>query len=277
VERLWKENGRYLISSGDTLLSAEHVVIAMATYQTPRVPKYAYELAPDIVQMHSREYRNPDQMRAGSVLVVGAGNSGAEIAIDLARAGHDVWLSGRDVGYIPVRIDSTLALRIVQPFLFRVVFHRVLTVDTPIGRKARPAIISHGAPLIRQRPQELDDAGIERVARVAGARDGKPLLEDGRTLDVANVVWCTGFVPGLSWVQLPIFDATGDPIHDRGFVRGERISFVGQHFLYAMSSTMIHGVARDAERVANAIPLPRPVSAPSLTMGRTGESAVIRN
>jgi putative flavoprotein involved in K+ transport len=146
------------------------------------------------------------------------------------------------------------ASRVLVPFLFRVVFHRVLTVKTAIGRKARPSLISRGGPLIRVKPKDLAAAGVERVGRLAGVRDGLPLLDDGRVLDVANIVWCTGFDCGLSWIDLPILDARGEPRHDCGVALGEPgLYFVGQHFQYAMSSTMIHGVARDAERIAREI------------------------
>ena len=78
----------------------------MASYQTPRVPAFARELRGDIVQLHSKDYRSPAQLRDGGVLIVGAGNSGAEIAVDLARASTEVWLSGRDIGHVPFRIDG---------------------------------------------------------------------------------------------------------------------------------------------------------------------------
>jgi putative flavoprotein involved in K+ transport len=89
---------------------------------------------------------------------------------------------------------------------------------------------------------------------MTGVRDGKPVLEDGGMPDVTNVVWCTGFHPGFSWIDLPVIRADGTPIHERGIVPGEPgLYFVGLHFLYALSSTMIHGVGRDAKRVADTI------------------------
>jgi putative flavoprotein involved in K+ transport len=203
-------------------------------------------------------------LRPGGVLLVGAGNSGAEIALDVARSNRagdptfsrsPVYLSGRDVGHVPFRIDRLFTKRVLAPFLFRVVFHRLLTVDTPLGRKARPAVVSKGALLIRVRPEELAAAGVERAPRVAGVRDGKPLLEDGRVLEVANVVWATGFHQGLDWIDLPLEkDEHGDPVQTRGVVASvPGLYFVGIHFLYAFSSTMIHGAARDAEHVAREI------------------------
>jgi putative flavoprotein involved in K+ transport len=254
VDRVWRDGSRYIVDAGVRRYEADHVVVAMATYQAPRVPEFGAALDPAILQMHSREYRNPDQLRPGPVLLVGAGNSGADIAIEIARS-HRTWLAGRHPGHVPFRIESRLA-RAILPFLFRVVFHRVLTVDTPMGRRARPAVISKGGWLIRIKPTDLVAAGVERAPRVAGTRGGKPLLEDGRVLDVANVIWCTGFGPGLSWIDLPapLCGADGEPIHERGVVPGEPgFYFVGLHFLYAFSSTMIHGVARDAQRIAGVI------------------------
>jgi putative flavoprotein involved in K+ transport len=254
VDRVWRDGARYIVDAGSRRFEADHVVVAMASYQAGRVPAFAQALDPGIVQLHSNEYRNPGQLRPGSVLIVGAGNSGADIALDVARS-HRVWLSGRHPGHVPFRIESRIA-RMILPLLFRVVFHRILTVDTPMGRKARPAIISKGGPLIRVKPADLAAAGVERTSRVTDVRDGKPLLADGRVLDVANVIWCTGFHPGLTWIDLPkpVCGADGEPVHDRGIVPDEPgLYFVGLHFLYAFSSTMIHGVARDAERITATI------------------------
>ncbi len=254
VERVSKEGDHYLVSVGDRRFLAEHVVVAMASYQSPRIPAFAAELAREVVQLHSREYRGPSQLQPGAVLIVGAGNSGSEIALEVARAGHPTWMSGRDTGYVPFRIEGNAARFVLAPLMLRVLFHRVLTVDTPIGRKARPRIIAGGTPLIRVKPNDLAAAGVRRVPRTVGTKAGLPMLEDGQVLDVTNVVWCTGFHPGFSWIDLPVFDASGEPEHHRGLVAREPgLSFVGPHFLYAMSPTMIHGVGRDAERLAGAI------------------------
>ena len=255
VGRLWKEGNRFVLSTGQSLIEAEHVVVAMSGYQQPKTPAFASTLAPDIVQLHSRDYRNPGQLRDGAVLVVGAGNSGAEIALELARAGHETWLSGEATGEIPFHIEGNAARFVFAPLMFRVAFHRVLTVDTPIGRRARVKMLTRAAPLIRTRARTLDAAGVRRVPRTTGTRDGAPQLADGRVLDVANVVWCTGYHPDFrSWIDLPVLDDNGYPVHDRGRTVAEPgLWFAGLHFLYAMSSAMVHGVGRDAERIAAAI------------------------
>jgi len=253
VDRLSRRNGRYVVSAGALELEAEHVVVAMATFQRPRVPTFARELDAKIVQLHSHAYRNPAQLTPGPVLIAGAGNSGAEIALELSRS-HAIRMAGRDTGEIPFQIDSFLGRLFLGPLVLRFLFHRVLTVKTPLGRKLRAKILHVGGPLIRTKSRHLAAAGVERVARVVGVRGGLPLLEDGRTLDVANVVWCTGFDPGFSWIDLPVLDEHGEPRHTSGVAENEPgLYFVGLHFLHAASSTMIHGVGRDAERIAATI------------------------
>jgi putative flavoprotein involved in K+ transport len=248
VEKVTRRGSAYLVKAGDWEFEAEHVVIAMAKFQQPWVPAFASELDPRIVQLHSSQYRNAAQLQPGNVLVAGAGNSGAEITRELATR-HRVWMAGRDVGQIPFSL-SGMAAR----FVLRFVFHRVMTTDTPIGRRIRPKVLHVGGPLIRVKRSQLTDAGVEYAPKVVGVRDGRPLLEDGRVLDVANIVWSTGFHPGFSWIDLPVFGDDGLPIHSRGVVEGEAgLYFVGLHFLYAMSSTMIHGVGRDAAFIADAI------------------------
>lgn len=253
VERLSRLGDRFLVVAGNQQIEADNVVVAMANYQRPRIPAFASELHSRIVQIHSIDYRNPSQLQPGRVLIVGAGNSGAEIALDVVR-GHETWLSGRDTGHVPFRIDGLLARLLMIRLVLRVVFHRILTVRTPMGRKARARARHVGGTLVRTKPRDLVAAGIKRVPRVARVENGLPVLEDGRVVDVANVVWCTGFHPGFSWIDLPVFGPDGEPQHDSGEVANEPgLFFVGLHFLHAMSSVMIHGVGRDAARIADRI------------------------
>jgi putative flavoprotein involved in K+ transport len=127
-----------------------------------------------------------------------------------------------------------------------------------MGRRARPKKLSHGEPLIRTKAKALSAAGVQRVPRFIGTRDGLPLLEDKQVLDVANVIWCTGFDGSYPWINLPVF-TDGKPNHDRGTVDDEPgLFFVGLKFLYSMSSSQIHGVGRDAARIADAIARRRP-------------------
>jgi putative flavoprotein involved in K+ transport len=254
VDRLSRRDGVYVVQAGARVFEADQVVVAMASYQKQRIPEFARQLAPDIVQLHSSDYKNLGQLRPGPVLIAGAGNSGSEIARETASGGHPTVMAGRDVGQIPFRINGLAARLILQKLVLRVLFHRVLTIRTPMGRKVRPTFTSRGGPLIRVKRQDLAALGIQRTGKVVEVKDGRPVLEDGRVLDVANVVWCTGYHPSHAWIDLPIFDGDGRPRHDGGVVADQPgLYFVGLNFLYAVSSTMIHGVGRDAGRIADLV------------------------
>jgi putative flavoprotein involved in K+ transport len=249
VDRLSREHGRYVVSAGDRTFEADRVVVATGANRIPRVPAFAPLLAPAIPQMHSSEYRSPAQLPDGDVLVVGVGNSGAEIAFELSRTRHVV-LAGKETGQIPVRHSSGSA-RLVFPIVRFLGLH-VLTVRTPIGRRVRRK--GAGAPLIRVRGPELAAAGVERVPRIVGVQSGLPETEDGRALEVAAVIWCTGFRTDFSWIDLPAFDERGEPIHARGVASNEPgLYFVGLTFQYAQGSEVLPGVGRDAAFVAKAI------------------------
>jgi putative flavoprotein involved in K+ transport len=250
VDRLSKVGEGYLVECGERQFEAERVVVATGFYGKPSVPAFASGLDPRIVQMHSSDYRDPSQLRPGGVLLVGAGNSGADIAMELS-ATHPTWLSGRDKGQVPIRIESRLA-RLVLPVLWFVASH-VLTVKTPIGRKVRPHVLANGAPLIRVKADDLREAGVERVPRTVGVEDGLPVLEDGRVMDVANVIWCTGFRQDFSWIDVPVFDGDSGPIHERGVASERGLYFVGLDFLYAFTSENVGGVRRDAKHIARHI------------------------
>ena len=236
VDALTRSDGHYLVITASARFVADHVVVAAASYQKPKIPNSQQTSIRPYRQIHASDYRRPSQMKPGGVLVVGAGNSGAEIAFELART-HQVWLAGRHPGHIPIKHGSALAHYVVVPVLFRLVFHRLLSVDTPMGRKALPNFITHGTPLIRMKPKDLDRAGVLRVPRVAGVERGQPVLEDGRRLDIDNIVWCTGFHPGLDWIKLPVFDSSGRLDQHRGVVAREPGLYVaGLAFQYSASS-----------------------------------------
>ena len=218
VDRLSKVGDRFEVICGRDTLSAENVVVATGASSKPRIPTCARELDARIVQLHSKEYRNPSQLQEGGVLVVGAGNSGAEIAVELAPH-HRTWLSGPDTGQEPTGAAGSRLDRMLTPLMWFMAT-RVLTVNHFIGRKVRDHFLDppRGIPLGRVRRKDFAAAGIERVPRMTGVRNGYPVLEDGRVLEVANVIWCTGFTPNHDWIDLPLSSHNGIPIHDRGIV-----------------------------------------------------------
>jgi putative flavoprotein involved in K+ transport len=272
VETLAKDGERFVLTAGEQTFEAENVVVATGVMQKPFVPSFAAELDPRIRQLHSSGYRNLSQLQDGSVLVVGASHSGADIAYE-AAAKHKTILSGPDTGQIPASVETRRG-RVGFRVLFFLGSH-VLTADTPLGRKMRPHIRHGGAPLLRYRKKDLLAAGVERVlARTVGVRDGRPVLDDGRVVDVQNVIWCTGFRRDFSWIQVPFeVGEDGYPVQYRGVVNSAPgLYFVGLLFLHSFTSMLIAGTGRDAERVAKHIATrPARVEAPATPVAPIAE------
>jgi putative flavoprotein involved in K+ transport len=244
------DNG-YLVSTDTVKLPAQHIVIATGPFQKPYTPDIAGQLDPGIQQLHSSAYRNPKSMSAQSILVVGAGNSGAEISLELAQAGKKVWLAGRDVGRIPSNGPLGKAF---DGRLIWWVMGNILSVNTPIGRRVREGELHHGTPLGRATRKEIIEAGIDLTPRVSRIESGKPQIEGGRVLSVDGVIWATGFHPDYKWINLPILDEHGYPQHSRGVVQSAPgLYFVGLLFQTALNSSLLGGVGMDAAYIAGQI------------------------
>jgi putative flavoprotein involved in K+ transport len=244
IDRLARHGDGFVLQTSAGHVFADRVVIATGGYLDPYVPTLAAELDPSIRQLHSVEYRNPSQFADGDVLIVGAGNSGAEIALEAVRSGHRSSLAGRHPGQVPIRIDSRQAKYVVPVIMF--LFRRVLTVNTPMGRKARGPAVEHGTPLVRTKIEDIDAGGVSRIPRIAGVRDGKPVTIEGQTLDPRTVVWCTGFRPDYRWIELPIVGSDGHPVHDRGVSPERGLFFIGLEFQFSAASSTIQGLDQDA-------------------------------
>jgi putative flavoprotein involved in K+ transport len=259
VDGLFREGDGFRVTAGDEAFLTNNVILATGVHRVPKRPPFATELGEDIVQLHSAEYRNPAQLAPGTVLIVGAGNSGVEIGVEVARA-HQVLLSGRNVGQLPIDTRKRRQGRVVFPVIWWVWEH-VLTEDRKAGRKVQAeALEGHGEPLIRQKEKDIVAAGIERVPRIAGVVDGRPQTEDGDVLEVANVIWATGFRPDFGWIDLPGLDATGRLAQERGRVVGQPGLYVlGQEFQYMFNSHTVGGVGKDAAHVVEQLDRRAPV------------------
>lgn len=253
IERVARNGDGWVLDCGGRLIEAKNVVVATGTFGRPYTPDFAPDLAPGILQLHSSEYKRPSQLRDGPVLVVGAAHSGADVAIEVA-AEHETILCGRDTGQVPFDIEGRGA-RLVGWRLVSFLFQHVFTLRTPIGRHLRPEIRAHGGPLLRYKRKHLAAAGVARVTeRATGARDGRPVLGDDRVVDVANVIWCTGFKHDFGWIEPLTTGADGYPEEQRGIVpSAPGLFFAGLAFQYAFSSMLILGAGRDAEHVAKQI------------------------
>lgn len=245
-------------------LLARTVVATPGSNSTPQIPDMAQALDPGIMQLHSSEYHSPAGLPAGDVVVVGAGTSGAEIALELAqsRPKGTVYLSGKPTAHIPDAV-----FRFAGPLYWRLV-NSVLTLDTKPGRKVAAGFLAHGAPLIRVSVREVERAGAVRLPRLSGAVDGKPVFDDGTAgvgmvdggtpvaetegpASVRTIIWATGYRPAFQWIDGLAVDSHGWPATIRGVVpKIPGLYFVGLPFQYALTSGLVGGVGRDANYVA---------------------------
>jgi putative flavoprotein involved in K+ transport len=236
----------YLLTTTDgESLRAASVIVATGANQQPYVPAIAGQLQPHIVQLHSSQYRRPSQLPEGAVLVVGAGNSGAQVALELAEAGRKVVLSGPDTGSLPRRFLGRDIYDWLWPTLMRP------SVDSRLGRRLMQGRRFAGDPLVGMSAQALVRCGVERAGRAIAAREGAVVLQDGRTLpSLAAVVWCTGFRPDFSWIELPVLGLDGYPLHRRGIAPdAPGLAFLGMRYQYRFGSALLGGVGEDAAYV----------------------------
>ena len=255
VDRVEPVGGGFIVSTSDGgRLASRQVVVATGPFRAPFVPEIASRLDPAIHQLHSHEYRDPSQLPDGPVLVVGLSHSGADIAFELAHAGHRTYLSGKSNGQLPIKVVDTQRARVGWPIV-QFVFKHVLTIRTPMGRSMRPHVRHGGGPLLRVRLQDLDKAGVERYdAKTVGAVNGKPGLADGTVLDVTSVIWATGYRPDYAFIDAPVTGPDGWPDEVRGVSpKVPGLYFVGVPFQYAFSSMLVTGAGRDADYVVGRI------------------------
>ena len=256
VDGLWRADGRFVVSAGDRRWTADRVIVATGAFHQPKVPDLASGLRASITQLHSAEYRNPDQLQPGPALIVGLGNSGAEIALELSRT-HSTSVAGTPGGELPIR-HGRAAARFVFP-LVRFAGLHVFSLGTPIGRRVLPRLADRAAPLIRTRRKELAAAGVASVGRVTGVSEGFPVA-DGRALAVTNVIWCTGFCSDFEWLHVPAFDEAGRIRQWRGVVDSVPGLYVlGLDAMYSINSDSLPGIVRDAAYLARRIAAERRV------------------
>lgn len=239
---------RFVVSMDgrSSLIEADNVIVATGAFQRPRVPAVSAQLAAGIHQLHSSAYHNPFELPDGPALVVGAGNSGAQIALELARY-RKVWLAGRNTGHVPRSIIGRDVFDFLWPVMSR------STAETWLGRRLRMRTKSGGDALIGIPEHTLAEAGVVRVGRLESERGGMPVC-GGAVLDPKVIIWCTGFAPDYSWIDLPVFAADGFPRHNRGVVpEAPGLFFLGLRFQHRMSSSLIGGVGADATFIADQV------------------------
>jgi putative flavoprotein involved in K+ transport len=304
VNRLLRHGGGYRLLTGEGEIEADHVVVATGGYHQPRRHPLAERLPDRVLQLDARDYRSPESLPPGPVLVVGSGQSGCQIAEDLFLAGRRVHLSvgsaprsprrhrGRDVvdwldrmGYYAMPIDQHADPRLVRGKTNHYLTGRDGGRDIDLRRRALEGMILHGrlrqpgaeritfaddlkasldqADAVYCRIRASIDAYIAREGIEAPPEpDYTPCWEpppsrssriDLREEPLAAVIWCTGYRTDFSWIDVPVFDGSGLPGHERGVSPSHGLYFIGLPWLQTWGSARFCGVADDAEHLAETI------------------------
>jgi putative flavoprotein involved in K+ transport len=210
-------------------------------------PPAADDLSNSVSTWHSREYLHPSQLQAGDVLVVGAGNSGTQIVIEIAdnEVNRQVWLVGPDRGQLPRHILGRDFFRWVVATLFK--FKRTGF----LGQKLYERLGPRGDPVFSDVYEKMQHVDVDRVTgRITGVENGRLITNDGGRFDVSNVIWATGFRPAYSWIDLDIFTEQGYPRQTQGVVpESPGLYFVVLPWLNRANSSLIGGVGTDAEYI----------------------------
>jgi putative flavoprotein involved in K+ transport len=256
VQSLSHDGTHYVAHADGIRYEALNVVVATGPFQQPRIPELAAKLSPAIHQLHSSAYRSPFDLPDGPALVVGAGPSGAQIALELARF-RKVWLAGPRTGYLPRRALGRDVFDWIWPVL------SYASRETYLGRRLRARAARGGDALIGITDRMLAEACVLRVGRLTEVRAGLPVCPGnkghaqcclGDVLQPRVIVWCTGYTTRHDWIDLPVFDARGAVRHHRGVASGvDGLYFLGLRFQHRLTSTLVGGVGADATFVADHI------------------------
>jgi putative flavoprotein involved in K+ transport len=243
VRAMTQHDGTFLLDLDDQTVEARQVVVATGPFQTPRVPEFAGELAPEVFQSHSQDYHAPDDVPEGSVLVVGGGNTGYQIASELSSTHHVHLAVGRRQKPLPQQLmGRDLFWWLVTTRLFKT------SIDSRLGQK-----LSRRETLIGSSPQALKQQGVKMKPRMTGASGRTASFRDESALSVDAVIWATGFSLDHSWIKLPVVDEDGTARHRRGVTDLPGLYFLGLPWQHTRGSALLGWVKEDAEYIAGRI------------------------
>jgi putative flavoprotein involved in K+ transport len=244
VRSISRTEDGYVVELDDRTYESDQVVVATGPFQIPRTPAFAVSLDPEIVQLHSSAYRTPEAIPEGAALVVGGGNTGFQIAGELAGS-HEVHLAiGSRQTPLPQRILGRdlfwylEAVGLIRQTTASRIGRRMVRRDTLIGSSRRALHRRHGVNL---------------HGRAVQATGTKVSFSDATSVDVRSVIWATGFGVDHSWIDVPVLDEEGHLVHQRGVTQSPGLYFLGLPWQHTRGSALLGWVKDDAEYIAQQI------------------------
>ncbi len=249
VLTLTRDNGGGFVAETSTgRIRARHVVVATGPYTAPFVPEAASGVHSSVVQIHSSDYRSPEDLPGRDVLVVGAGNSAAQLAVEVAGAGRRVTVAAPDgMWFLPSRV---LGLSVYWWFWLTGI------LNSPSSSRISRLVRARGDGIIGRELQGLVAAGTVRMVgeRVVAARGRTVVLADGTEVATDAVLWCTGYRPDHGWLAIPgALEDEGRPVHDAGRSPVPGLHWVGLPWQTRLNSGIVDGVDRDAREAVRRI------------------------
>lgn len=246
VTRVWKEDSRFHVQTNDQVFEARNVIVASGPFQKPRIPTFAKDLSPDLRQLHSSQYKNPDDLIEGNVLVVGGGNSGAQIAVELSNQ-REIHLSiSQKMKFVPMKVGKKSVF-----WWFNKIGIYKAPHDSWIGKKIRKS----GDPIMGT---ELKDAlasgAVIQKSRAVNGENSTIYFQDQTSLNIQNIIWSTGFALDYGWLKVKgALNYEVRPIHQRGVTQIDGLYFLGLPWQYRRGSALLQGVGEDAKYIAEYI------------------------
>lgn len=244
IEKLDRIEDALVLSTNRGDYRSKAVVVATGPFQVPTIPKFSNDLSNGILQLHSAEYKNPNQLEEGTTLVVGGGNSGAQIASEIADR-RQVYLSvGHSLRFLPQDLWSK------SIFWW---FDKLGFLKANVNSKLGSFLKNMPDPIFGfELKDKIKQGKVTLKAKATLAEGSRVRFEDGSTIEVKNIIWCTGYHTDYSWINLPsIFDHKGLPIHERGMTSQKGLYFLGMPWQYRRGSAILQGVGMDAKYIAN--------------------------
>lgn len=239
VQGLWQTGELYNVSSSQGNFLAKQLVVATGPFQQPSIPSFASGLPKEVYQLHTSQYKNPQQLKEGSVLIVGAGNSGAQIAVELAETRETYLSAGQPLKFFPLEIlEKSLFWWLKKAGISK------LSIQTKLGQ----LIMRKGDPIMgKALKKEIKKKKVSLKPRTSGARSGLISFQDGSSLKADNIIWATGFYSDYSWMAIPAaLNEKGKPVHHRGVSPVKGLYFLGLPWQHKRASALIGGVGEDA-------------------------------
>jgi putative flavoprotein involved in K+ transport len=240
VKRITKHDKTFMIHTQNSILKAKKVVVATGAFHTPNIPSLSKEVSKEVVQLHSSQYKDPSQLNEGAVLVVGGGNSGTQIAVELSLS-HNTYLSvGHPIHFLPLTFFNKSIF-----WWFDMMGILKFSSTSFVGRR----IQKQGDPIFGYELKEkMKKNKVKLNGRTVSIQNNIVTFDDLTSLKINNIIWATGFTPNYSWIDIPNLVKLNSKVHHkRGVTNIEGLYFLGLPWQHRRGSALLFGVGDDAK------------------------------